>query len=243
MLSQENIPLSEFAIFFASCLGIMLSFYLMERILQKVLELMKYTDIHDHTLAKGHYTRQVNLICTFITGTLAISSLREHGLAQKNATCEFIRSYELDSQYLTVLMFLSYLAYDAVFHKLSIEHYIHHSLGFFSVSAIFFSGSNYGAYFISIGLLIELSTVPMNLIFVTSGKTKDILMGMFVITFFIVRPIFMFSMLSKMVECKPQTNVEWFGFGAFIALYLLNLYWFILLCRKVWRKFFGTKHD
>lgn len=230
---------SDVLVLVTACLGAMFSFYLMELFLKKVLELMEYSDIHEHVLEKGHYTRQVNLMSTFITGALAMVSYQEHGFFHTDVSCSAIRSYDIDTQFISILVFLSYLAYDAVFHKLSFEHYIHHTLGFSTVAMMVLARSSYGVYFTSAGMLIEASTVPMNLIFVTSGITKDILMGVFALTFFIVRPVFMMIILKEMVNCGLETRIEQIGICAFLALYILNLYWFGLLCRKIYRKIYG----
>lgn len=239
---SNTVVWSNATVLIVNCMGMMFLYYILEDCLKKILKFMKYTDIHDHKMAKGQYTRQVNLMSTFITGALALTSYQEHGFFHTKS-CIAIRSYDIDSQFMLILSFLSYLLYDLVFHRLSVEHYIHHFLGLVAVSSVFLQRSNFGVYFTSACMLIELSTVPMNLVFVTSGLTKDILTGIFALTFFVVRPVFMLMTMYEMFECGIETRTEFYSICAFCGLYVLNLYWFFFLCRKVHQKIFASKKN
>lgn len=235
--------LSEDIIDIVSCvLCLNLCLYGAEQCLKSILQNFNYTNIHEDQLPKGHYTGQVLYLSSIITIILVYYGFDQYIVLSSNASCSEIRDYDINEHFFTMLLFIAYLVHDMIFHKLPLQSIVHHIFCCVSVTAILISRSKYGMYFATASMLVELSTPALNLIYLTKGTLNTISLILFGITFTIVRPIYMLLIILKMVQCGLEFNVEIFGFIIFIALYILNLYWFVLLIRKMYRKLFNHKN-
>jgi hypothetical protein len=214
-----------------------------ELFLEFIFGLMGLNDIHEDKLdSKSKRTVQANLLSSITAGLIAYISISQQGLiinTNGGVTCDIIRSHE--KFWLTPIIMMAHFVYDACFHKITIEFLFHHTVGFIALLLVVTSDSNYGIYFANATLIVELSTIILNLIFVTSDLTKTIMTVLFAIVFTLVRPVYMALLLSKMIECGLSDLSEKVSFVAFLSLYILNLYWFVFICKKVWCTIFKIK--
>jgi len=210
--------------------------YIIEDALMKVLQSYDYTDIHEETIEKGHYTRQINIMSAVMTGLLAFSSLVENGIPYISDKCECddIRKYDVEKHAWPIILALSYFAYDSIFHKLTLIYYVHHFFGFFPVIVFLITKNSYGIYFSIALLLTEWSSLFLNLSYTVSDRIKKFLQCVFFLTFILVRPVYMTTILKKIYECPPQIFIEYVGVASVVLLYVMNLYWCILLIRKMY---------
>ena len=218
--------------------------YIGENILELILKKMKYTDIDESKIQRGHYTRQVNILSSIITFILATSAYMEHGYTlQLPDTCDSIRSHDINRSIWSILLVTSYFLYDALAHRLTVEYYLHHFAGLIPLVLIVFTQNNYGMYLASIGLLVEFSSIIMNFIFITTGKTKRFFRYLFFVVFIVVRPIYMTYILAMIFKCRPESYVEYLIGAGFLFEYLLNLKWFVMLCGKLQKDLCGSSRD
>jgi len=211
-------------------------FYETERALKYLLELYGFQDIYQSKLKKGQYTRQAYIISATITGALTIAAVREHIFSSAAITCEYINHYDTSKTEILCIVLLGYFIYDALFHDLRQEFLLHHVVGGIAICLITLGQNHYGIYFAGVVLVVELSTVPLNLIHITSGATQVFFKYVFALSFTLVRPVYMSLVLKKMIECPPDSIIGYIGVGFFFGLYLLNLYWFYKLCIKMYRE-------
>jgi hypothetical protein len=225
------------ALILCSSISLLHSF---EKLIKFILEKLGYDDIHKKNIKPGHYTRQVNIISTIITGILASMAIHEHIFNYIPATCEYIRTYDVNKQFWPIALVVTYFAYDAIHHKLSKGHYFHHGVGFITGLSLFLLKNSFGIYFSSAMMIMEASSVPMNLSYVVAPKHKKIVQIIFALVFTLVRPFYMSILLWRMSYCPPQTMIECMAVVAYLGIYILNMYWFVLICKKFYVEIFSN---
>lgn len=216
---------------------LVLGFYEAERALKYLLESHGFQDIYQSKLQKGQYTRQTYIISIVVTGALALGAVQEHMFSSSTSVpCEYIDTYDTSRTEIQCIVLLGYFIYDALFHDLKRDFLLHHVIGGIVISLITLGQNHYGIYFAGMAMVVELSSVPLNLIHITSGATQVFFKYVFALSFTLVRPVYMSFILKKMFECPPSSTIGYTGVAFFFGLYLLNLFWFYKLCLKMQRE-------
>ncbi len=201
-----------------------------KKLIKRILKYYAYTDIHDHALMRGNSTRQWN-----IASVIIVSELLTHCILNyvQIINCEEVMNYDNDKGFTTITLFLSYIAYDLMFHKLTIEFYIHHILGFLTVLYVFLTNYKYGIYVTMLCILTEVSTIPLTMIYLTSGKIRITFTIIFSIIFFIARPCYLLYVLSLIHLCFVYEFTYLFSYMVVLIIYILNIFWFLKIIRKI----------
>jgi hypothetical protein len=205
-----------------------------ETLIKYILKFLGYTDIEEKNLSRGQYVRQYNILSMIITGILSYTSYLKYN---SYLTCDMIYNYDSEQVFFQITLLFSYFMYDIIFHKLTIEYYFHHTLGIIPVLMIVFFDVKFFPYYFLGGLITEFSSVPLALTYITSGLTKKITQIIFAITFFLVRPVFLSIILKKLLACYNDDPCYIAGLVILALLYVLNIYWFLFICRKIYRLF------
>jgi hypothetical protein len=215
---------------------LVLGFYEAERMLKCLLSKYGFQDIHESNLHKGQYTRQACIVSLIVTGLLTLGAMQEHIFSTTDIPCEYIDTYDTRKTVIQCIVLLGYFIYDAMFHELKRDFLLHHVIGGIVITLITLGQNSYGIYFAGMVMVVELSSVPLNLIHITSGATQVFFKYVFALSFTLVRPVYMSFILKKMIECQPNTMIGYTGVAFFVGLYLLNLFWFYKLCLKMHRE-------
>jgi hypothetical protein len=211
-----------------------------EGIIKYVLKYYQYMDINKHKLAKNQSTRQGNILSIIITSILSILAINNIIL---NPTCHYIKSYDPHTVFIPMMLLFTYFAYDMIFGTPQRLHILHHMIGFFAIYMSFYSGYNFIAYYTFACFVTEISTVPLVMSHITKGKFKEFWMLLFAITFTIVRPLYLLSVINDSIKCFEYEYINVIIIVSLIALYSLNMYWFYLICDKMYRKIINSMHN
>jgi len=134
-----------------------------------------------------------------------------------------------------LIFFVSYLLYDILKHNLQSDMRYHHILGIVATVMTVCIDYNYGIRLILAGLFTELSTIPLTATYLTNGLIKTILMMIFVLTFFLVRIVYMPLLFFNMRNCLSSTPIFLISGTMVMLINVLNTYWFVLICKKTYR--------
>lgn len=210
------------------------------KVVKPILKQKGYSDIDENKLPQGNKTRQWNIASVLIMIELVLHVILNYVPLTK---CEDIMNYDINKASTALTLFLSYLAYDLIFHKLTLIFYVHHFLAFLTVLIVYLTNNTCGIYIAMVCLLTEISTIPLGIIHITSGKVKTFWMMVFSIAFFFARPVYMLYVLSIVHRCLVYEYSYMLSYLGLTLLYILNVYWFIELVKKICRTICGKKTD
>jgi hypothetical protein len=230
----KNLGTTESFFLFVTILVVI--FTVIEKTIKNLLEMCDHTDTMNQNLKNGQSTRQWNILATIILSILVSMILGEH---QIESNCEQIISYDAKKSYIPILIFTSYIMYDLIAHRLTLLNYFHHAIGLIPVLLVFLTQYQPGAYLIVTTLLIEISTIPMGLMYVVPKTYQSMFKTIFGLTFFLARPVFLTYVIMVTYGCMLDDMIYYTCVGFLGSLYILNLYWFV----GIYRKFRGIKDE
>jgi hypothetical protein len=205
---------------------------IMELMIKKLLIRMKYTDTDHKNLKTEQSTRQWNIVALCVTGFLAGIAIMQ---AELFTSCDDIDQYNIRPAIVPLVILVAYLSYDMVFHKLPKTMYFHHLLGLIPVTYVLLTYCVTGIYFSFSSLVPELSTTALCMVHLSSGSMRIRWMGIFAVVFFITRPLYMGSIVMNALKCYRYEIGYQISFYLFTLLYGLNMYWFVLIGKKMYR--------
>jgi hypothetical protein len=142
-----------------------------------------------------------------------------------------------------LVLFVSYLLYDILKHNIQSDMMYHHILGIVATFITVFINYTYGIRLILAGLFTELSTIPLTATYLTNGMTKTIFMMIFVLTFFLTRNVYMPLLFFNMRKCMSSTPIFLISWIIVLLINVLNTYWFILICKKIYKRMVRGKAE
>jgi hypothetical protein len=190
----------------------------------------------DSKKTKGRsMTTQWIVISSIVTTYLGITPLLKHGYFVNHITCEKLLSTTSSSMNESIpllAVFVAYLWYDLMFNNISYMYVCHHLICCLPVIWVVCIDHTPGIMFSEILMIAEISTIFLNLKMITNGIINKILSLVFMITFILIRPIYMPQVLFKMFECWEQNFTYNVIIVAFVSLMIMNFYWSVLIIRK-----------
>jgi hypothetical protein len=205
--------------------------YCIENITKYVLKYYGYTDLDKNKVPKGHHARQTYILTIIISTVLSIMAVLNFN---PNLTCDEIKLFDIQSVILPLFTACAYFAYDILFHHLPADFAFHHVLGFIATFITFYSGRNYVAFYASVCLIIEISTIVLGFVRIATGKWKIYSSLLFTLLFILTRPIYLLFVIKNLFDCFEYDIVYISVIALFIALYILNMYWFSAICQKLY---------
>jgi hypothetical protein len=132
------------------------------------------------------------------------------------------------------LLMTAYFVYDLVFNKPNREYIYHHVLCL-SCIGIYAWTQSY-AFYVAAACVTELSTIFLaaSVLFAKRSKGRALVMIDFCVTFFVCRIILIGIILMMIWFTESGTRLVT-TMSSFAALYILNIYWFVLITQKVVR--------
>jgi hypothetical protein len=217
---------------------IFITLFVVEHVVKRALQHLGYQDTDKNKVARGQHARQTYIMTIIVSAVLSvIAVLNFHPLL----TCDEIRSFDTRSVYVPLTIACAYFAYDMLAHNLTWDFITHHILGFVATILTFYSNSGYAAYYASICLIIELSTVILGIVRITRGRCQIVCSLLFFVAFTITRPIYLLFVIRNLFQCAEHEATYTGIIVLFIALYALNLHWFVIMCRKMYSTIFSKK--
>lgn len=225
-------------------------------ILFKILEIIS-NNFQESTNFNNSYSKQWIGISTITTLILGITPIIKYGIYNciflNSTTRNMIITNNFIGNMYTLSLFVAYLWYDLLFnilnildihniykkiktlHKTDIIYICHHLLCTLPMIWFVFSEYALGIYFSEILLISELSTVFLNLKLATKiyKNLNNMFSFLFMITFLIVRSVFMPIVLYQIYMCFENSYQYYFVIGSFLCLIILNMYWTILIISKI----------
>lgn len=214
---------------------------LLEYSVGHILKVLKYTDFYhnEHTnsnsnsnsdTTKNTATKQWNIASIILTTMISFGALFAVKLFN---TCEDIETHNTTLTKSVLLLLVAYLSYDLFFHKLSKDFIIHHLFAIIPVTLSILSNNNFCLYFATKVVVIELSTIALGMTYLTSGKTKMFWSFLFAVLFFFVRIIYLPFVGIIAWKCCVFHILSIVNCLFLLPLYILNVYWFFLICKKI----------
>ena len=226
MLQFDIIPLIFVGLIFYKLLDIVINFLL-----------KFYKSSENNKLLRYTYISLFATLYFSITGTINYK--------------HFENCIDMNDQYdtrrlkISFALFISYILYDMIFNEIACIYYSHHFITSFPlILAIVIDHKE--TIYITISLFItEYSTVILNLIYLSTGKIKAFLEIIFAFIFFFVRPVYISYILIFLIKCIPNDPIDILSHIVLmiivLILFVINIYWFICICFKIYKKIIKIK--
>lgn len=200
-------------------------------ILHTLLRIFGYPD--KDRLLKGQSTKSWVILSTVVTVYMIVHSLLKHSIYIGDVECMVIESHDIKESLIPLSVISGYFIYDILYHKLTREQIFHHILGILPILMVFVS-NNSAIYYTEVLLITEVSTIFLNMMYLcTKTKNRKIFFTIcFISSFFAVRVMFIFILLTKMASCFRLCLSHVIIASAISSLYILNLYWFYMVVLK-----------
>lgn len=220
-----------FALVFGAILALGILYYL-------VVMLLKYCNCDNDCLDVKNKkdTRAWLLLTTPLIAYIGFNSLINYGYNLGFQNCANIASFPASEAFVPFGLFTAYVWYDLFFNNLPFIFVFHHIIAGFVPVIMYLLNDRIGIYFTLIVMISEISTVFLNIVYLTNGWFRSFFKLVFTFTFIVFRPILYTSILFNVINCNEYFTTSFGYFVAFFSisfLWIINLYWLMIIPCKM----------